>query len=116
MADTRRLFFALWPTAGLRQEIQKRCRRVIRAAGGKPVPVQNYHLTLAFLGNVPAALYPRILDATAEIVPPAGEFSLDQFGYWPKSRILWLGASEPAAELAEMAGIDAGVRSVPGGD
>ncbi|MDJ0927688.1 MAG: RNA 2',3'-cyclic phosphodiesterase [Gammaproteobacteria bacterium] len=102
MADTRRLFFALWPTPGLRDHIYKRCRRVVRAAGGKPVPANNYHLTLAFLGNVAAELYPRILDAAAAVVPPAGEFSLDRIGYWPKSRILWLGTSEPVAELARV--------------
>lgn len=66
------------------------------------MPAQNYHVTLAFLGNVAAGLYPQILDAAAEIVPPAGEFSLDRIGYWPRSKVLWLGTSEPVAELARV--------------
>lgn len=100
---TRRLFFAVWPPPEVRRQLRRRCAAAVRASGGQPVPPANYHLTLAFLGNVPAGQYPRLLEAAATVTPPAGELCLERLGYWSRPRVLWIAPEEPVAELARVA-------------
>ncbi|HYL02781.1 MAG TPA: 2'-5' RNA ligase family protein, partial [Steroidobacteraceae bacterium] len=50
---TRRLFFALWPDAAQRTVLAHAVRKAVRNCGGRPVPAESLHVTLAFLGSVP---------------------------------------------------------------
>ena len=47
-----RLFFALWPDDELRQTLKHHCKPLLRHSGGRPVALDNLHITLAFLGSV----------------------------------------------------------------
>lgn len=98
--STARLFFALWPDEAVRRQLHKSCRDAVKACGGRPVPARNYHLTLAFLGNVAIELLPAIRAAAAELPPPSLELRLDRFGSFPRARVAWIGPGEPAPELA----------------
>ena len=51
----RRLYFALWPDAALRATIARVAAGPAAVAGGRAVPAADLHVTLAFLGGVPAA-------------------------------------------------------------
>jgi RNA 2',3'-cyclic 3'-phosphodiesterase len=48
----RRVFFALWPDAALRTALARATHKAVSACGGRPVPAQSLHVTLAFLGSV----------------------------------------------------------------
>jgi len=50
---TRRLFFAFWPTESQQQQMAQATLERVSSAGGRAVPTQNLHVTLAFLGSVP---------------------------------------------------------------
>jgi len=50
---TRRLFFALWPDEATREQLAHITRKAVRGSGGRPIPVENLHSTLVFLGSVP---------------------------------------------------------------
>ena len=50
---TRRLFFAFWPTESQQQEMAQATHERVSSAGGRAVPIQDLHVTLAFLGSVP---------------------------------------------------------------
>ncbi|HUI62467.1 MAG TPA: 2'-5' RNA ligase family protein [Steroidobacteraceae bacterium] len=50
---TQRLFFALWPTGPQQRQMTEATRARVSAAGGRPVPERDLHVTLAFLGSVP---------------------------------------------------------------
>ncbi len=93
MADerTRRLFFALWPDAAIRAAIHRATGPAVRRVGGRPMPAENYHLTLAFLGAQPEFRLSAILDAAAGVTPPRGELELSRLGYFTRARVLWLG-------------------------
>lgn len=58
------------------------------------VPVQNFHITALFLGQ----MQPNQLDClTRELDSlnhPTFSFQLNQMGYWSKPKILWLGCTE----------------------
>ncbi len=90
MSDSARLrlFFALWPDPGLGQQIWDLTRGSVLASGGRPVIRENLHLTLAFLGNVDAAILPELRAAAAELHSPGFEFALDELSFWPRPRVL----------------------------
>ncbi|MDE2195972.1 MAG: RNA 2',3'-cyclic phosphodiesterase [Gammaproteobacteria bacterium] len=91
---TERLFFALWPDAAVRQVIYKETRQTVRASGGKPVPPENFHITLAFLGSVDTAVADAAREAAAGIHGQGFHLSLDRLGFWHEPRVVWLGASD----------------------
>lgn len=99
----RRLFFALWPDDGLRIELHRVARKAVRLCRGQPVPARNYHLTLAFLGNVAAALFEPIVAAARDVPLPPLVLELDRFGWFPGPQVFWLGPAETPVALAEHA-------------
>lgn len=56
----RRLFFALWADEAMRQAMAQATRKAASASGGHPVPAENLHVTLAFLGPVPERRLARL--------------------------------------------------------
>ena len=60
----------------------------------KPVPEQNYHLTLAFLGNAPREAIPNIIAAARGMHFEAFTLRLDGFACWSRSQIAWLGPQQ----------------------
>ncbi len=102
MADSQRLFFALWPDATVRQRIAVAGTRATAAAGGRPVPPENYHLTLAFLGSVPAEHLPALLRVARAIRMQPFSLALDHTGYWPRPRVAWLRPAVCPAALQQL--------------
>jgi 2'-5' RNA ligase len=98
-AKKYRLFFALWPEPSIQKEMAQSIRRLPRS-GGRPVPTQNYHITLAFLGDVEEERLPCLCERAAEIEFSPFSLVLDQMGQFRRSGILWLGCSSaPEAAL-----------------
>jgi 2'-5' RNA ligase len=92
---TRRLFFALWPDAGTRNEMAHACRKAVRGSGGRPVAAANLHVTLAFLGSVAET---RLSDLQAVVPGLAGGppgLLFDQVEFWPRPRVLVAACTRP---------------------
>jgi 2'-5' RNA ligase len=53
-SPAQRLFFALWPTDSVHTALTRVAGEAIGRSGGRAVPPDNLHLTLAFLGSIPA--------------------------------------------------------------
>lgn len=102
-SSSGRLFLALWPGAGLRTAIARACREAVAAAGGRPVPPVDYHLTLAFLGSADAHQRAGLTALAAELVPPRCTLWLDRFGHFRGPAVFWLGPSAVPPLLAEFA-------------
>ncbi len=98
-ATPRRLFLALWPGVVERAQIAE---LAAQAAGRGRLRDANLHLTLAFLGATGAARLAAYQAALAELPMPELDLLLDRYGYWPQSRILWLGSSRTPPELYEL--------------
>lgn len=97
----KRLFFAL-PCSPQQGKAISRWRRSLGLRSGRPVPVENFHLTLMFLGEVGASQLPAILDAAARLRPleQPVNLCLNQAEAWRRSQALVLTAKEvPSAFL-----------------
>ena len=103
MGDVKkRLFFALWPDAGVRAQISAGASRAIEGAGNHAVPAVNYHITLAFLGPVSASSVPEIVEVVSSVRFLPFRLELDHTGYWPKSRVAWLAPSTSPLQLSDL--------------
>ena len=101
-APTQRLFFALWPSEDVRAGLAE-VMASLHVRRAKPVPAENLHITLLFLGSVTAQTRICAEKIAAGIAGHPFELSLDQIGFWPQSGILWLGARELPESLVALA-------------
>lgn len=92
-----RLFFALCPPAAAREQIAAFLRE--NPAPGKPVPPQNWHMTVLFVGNVPPPVGQALAQRPLPDLPEPFSLCLDRCGWWPRPKVGWLAPSEPPPEL-----------------
>lgn len=105
-----RLFFGLDPSAEDKRALGE-WRDQYAYADGRPVPIDNLHLTLAFIGEVDNRQLDSLCietdewlsDRTAIVVT----LELDRVGYFPRPSIYWLGCSAVDRDLENL---QAGVR------
>jgi RNA 2',3'-cyclic 3'-phosphodiesterase len=97
----RRLFFALWPDDTSRLHLATAVGNLATACAGRPVPVQNLHVTLAYLGAVPESRIAEIMSVAQRV---ADEFlvdseplliKLDRVEHWRQPQILCATACGP---------------------
>ena len=89
-----RVFFALWPDDELRQLIHKQIYPLFEHPQGRKVPKQNWHITLAFLGNVSEEVYTCIQSQADKVTAEHFELTLDTIGHWSRPKVVWLGCNE----------------------
>ena len=95
-----RLFFALWPDLHTRKEIV-RIAQGIPVTTGRPVPADNLHLTLVFLGSVSESRKTRLLQGIQPIEFHPVTLHLDRLGWWKRPRVLWLAPTQVPRTLAD---------------
>ena len=100
--ETRRLFFALWPEEGLRQQLYELAKQSLKANTGRRVAAENMHLTLAFLGSVAEADQTRYEAAASGVRGRTFTLTLDQLGCFRRSGIFWIGPQRVPAELLSL--------------
>ena len=101
----RRLFLALWPDAGTRNklaEVQRKLARIERLKKAKAVPVDNLHITAHFLGDVSEDIQLQLESLLGEVRADACTLIIDRWGYFPKPKVLWLGAQTSPPALSDL--------------
>lgn len=97
--DSERLFLALWPDAGVRERLGELARRCAEESGGRRVPDENLHLTLAFLGSLGGAAARAAREVVHAIVVTPFALRLERIGFWPRTRVVWVGAENVPTAL-----------------
>lgn len=97
-----RLFYALWPDAAAREALGALAKRVAAESGGRPVPAANLHLTLAFLGDVPAERVGELARIGGRIASRPFRLAIDRTGRFRQAGVAWAGPSEVPPALAEL--------------
>lgn len=98
----RRLYFALWPDAAVRAAIVATAAGALEAAGGRAVSPADLHVTLAFLGGVPASRVPAAIGAAHGVVAERGVQVFDRVCTWPRHGPLVIDATHVAPALAAL--------------
>lgn len=97
-APSLRLFYALWPD----EQTRDRLAALQAGISGRTVDVANLHLTLAFLGNQPRDSLRRLEDAMQSLALTPFTLTLDEYGYFSKPQIVWVGPSTPPDVLMSL--------------
>ncbi|MEN9316485.1 MAG: hypothetical protein RIS35_2878 [Pseudomonadota bacterium] len=95
--DLVRWFIALRPSPASRRALHAQGRRLARRFGGRVVPENRIHLTLAFIGMAPGDLAPVLCETLAGLPPPGG-LTVDRIGSFD-GRLLWIAPSSPPGWL-----------------
>lgn len=100
----KRLFFAL-PCAQPQRRAISQWRRELGLRDGRPVPSENFHLTLLFLGAVNLSQIAQVCAATAQIRRPETQLriTLDRCEVWQRNDLLLLTPTQPPKALGQLA-------------
>jgi 2'-5' RNA ligase len=97
-----RLFFALWPDAESTRTLEMLALALVDVAGGKPVPRDKIHLTLAFLGEVADDRAAAAVAAGAQALAKPFRLRLDEVGSFRQARVGWIGCHNTPPRLAAL--------------
>ncbi len=98
--EHERLFFALWPDDGVRAQLAVWAS----GGGGRPVPADGYHMTLAFAGDVGAGTRRALEAGAARVSEEAFVCVLDAAMGFGTGDIEALTPSRPPPALLRLAG------------
>jgi RNA 2',3'-cyclic 3'-phosphodiesterase len=112
-AGNRRLFFALWPTSTVREQLASQVQ--LHAALGRAIPDRNLHLTVVFLGAIPQQRVASVMEVARQVqnMTSLGNFivHLDRVEFWRRSSLVCLTTERASAELLAMSdSLRAGLR------
>jgi 2'-5' RNA ligase len=83
-----RLFFALWPDDGVAQQLSRIACQLNLESRSRRVNRKNYHVTLAFVGEVDASRFAVLQQIGRSLRAPRFTFACDSLEYWQKSRVV----------------------------
>ena len=107
-----RAFIAIELPPSIQQSIDRYLKQLQTELLSVPVrwvPVKHIHLTLKFLGDIPAEFIAPTADLLKQVAVLAGDFELGirSLGVFPNARrprVLWLGVEEDSGQLNHLQG------------
>jgi 2'-5' RNA ligase len=99
-----RLFFALWPDDEVRRQLTERAGQLNLESRSRRVDPKNYHVTLAFVGEAPAAKLAVLQHIGRSLRVPRFTFNCDSIEYWRDSQVVVAAARAAPPELLEFGG------------
>ena len=107
-----RLFFALRPAQDAAATLAALGQATCATVGGRGVPRDNIHLTLAFLGELDAAAEALACAVADRVHGSPFPLALDELGGFRRARVAWAGSSSPDPALVALQGeLESGLRA-----
>lgn len=98
-----RLFFALWPPEEVRDGMMAPARECHRRYGGRLMRPDSVHLTLLFIGEVPAEQLALLTAAASRVQTASFDLCIDQLACWKHNGIGFAASSQPPPMLDALA-------------
>jgi 2'-5' RNA ligase len=83
-----RLFFALWPDDDVTRQLSEIACQLNLESSSRRVDPKNYHVTLAFVGEVPAAKLAVLQQIGRSLHVPRLTFTCDSIEFWRHSQVV----------------------------
>jgi 2'-5' RNA ligase len=99
---THRLFFALWPGEPLRTALAPGIQALQPTGVGRAQRPDQWHVTLEFLGSVPASRVAAAREAAMRVQAGPCDLRLDAVEFWRRPEVLCLVAREVPPPLADL--------------
>jgi 2'-5' RNA ligase len=100
--STKRVFFALWPDGRQRDRLRDVVNSVARTVEGRAVDRRDWHVTLAYIGDLPEDQVPDLLERASQIQVEPFHLGFDRLEFWPRPRIACLIAPTVPAEMQSL--------------
>jgi 2'-5' RNA ligase len=97
-----RLFFALWPDPDTKARIAHVADALRVTGDARRVARENYHLTLAFVGEVPQPELAVLQQIGRDQRATGCAINLDTYEHWPDSQVVVAVARQTPAALLEL--------------
>jgi RNA 2',3'-cyclic 3'-phosphodiesterase len=97
-----RLFFALWPDADVTRQLTQVARQLKLEGRSRWVDPKNYHVTLAFVGEVPATKLAVLQQIGRSLRAPRFTFTCDSIEFWRESKVVVAAADAAPPELLDL--------------
>ncbi|MDE2296504.1 MAG: RNA 2',3'-cyclic phosphodiesterase [Gammaproteobacteria bacterium] len=101
-AAVERLFFAVWPTEAQRAAMADVAARLALDPRVRRIAAEEYHVTVAFVGEVPAARIDALIAIGAASARGLCTLQFDAYEYWPKPEVVVAAARQIPASLERL--------------
>jgi 2'-5' RNA ligase len=96
------VFFALWPGDAEREQLARCATDLELPSGARLVPARNYHVTVAFIGEVTAGELEALREVGASQRAAASALCLDRCEHWPEAQVVVAAARRAPPSLAAL--------------
>ena len=97
-----RLFYALWPEVRFAKHLARAAAALSLAPDARHVPCDNFHVTLAFIGDVAASQLPALQRIGSAQQAPKCTITFDGYEYWSEPQVVVAVGRESPAALIEL--------------
>lgn len=85
--NSKRIFFALWPDYRQRDRLRDFISPVAKMIEGRAVERSEWHVTLAYIGDLDVRFIPELMRSASEIRFEPFRLRLDRLEFWPRPKI-----------------------------
>lgn len=97
-----RYFFALCPSTKTAQNLHHHAQDLLTNVQCKPMPVEKFHMTLIYLGQVFDNVLEDCIAACERLRGKRFTLEINDEGFWRHNKIRWLGVKQMPEELLDL--------------
>ena len=100
--NKKRIFFALWPDNRQRERLRDLLGPSIKEIEGRAIDRRDWHVTLAFVGDLDVGFIPGLIEKAREITFEPFRLRLDRVEYWPRPKIATVVPPRVPADMEDL--------------
>jgi 2'-5' RNA ligase len=100
--NTARVFFALWPSADLRQGLQRVAEAYALPCAARVMSAERLHLTLLYIGEVERARLTTLMQAGGAVSALPFWLVIDRLACWQHNQIAYATTQQPLWALDDL--------------